>query len=190
MIVAALIGAISASATGHMRISLSEDLRVPVTVTKTTTVTTTVTRAPGDAGIDVAGDVTLLSDLEALEYDPYTGPITINGHNYADSIYDYVDSCGDELIFEYEIARKYSRFTATVGLGSKSESGAVVQFRVFVDGKEAADPIELGVGQDDQIDVPVEGGFILRVEVTEVQGDLGGCSADAVVGWASPALKP
>lgn len=193
-IIAAVITGVLAGNSGHLKISISDDLRTPRISTVISTVTSVVTETAAPAGDEAGGEIapgeTPLTELEALGRRPMDGPVKINDINYTNSISEEVGGCRKSHTFDYEIGRNYSHFRAMVGLASGADPDTVVRFEVFVDNKKLVESPDLGVGEDHDLTADVTDGFILRIVATEVAGDLGICGTDGEVAWGNASLRP
>lgn len=115
-----------------------------------------------------------LTDMTAVAQsdgyaDTETKTVEINAKQYLQSLSwgcdnEYADSyCGSEGISaEYNLSRSYRRFQTTVGLGDTSPSEALFTFRVLGDGRVLYEK-QLGLGQEQAIDVDVTGVLRLRL---------------------------
>lgn len=98
-----------------------------------------------------------------------------------------IGGCGGQKQ-DYNLKRHYGTFTAHIGLGDSSSTGAQVKFTVTVDGKEV-EKIEIRMGSKLQvIEVPIttEQGKALRL--TLAVDDMS-CSESYPV-WVDPRIAP
>jgi hypothetical protein len=101
-----------------------------------------------------------------------TGPSRINGTDYPKSVLTKVVDCAGVLStanIEYTLERRYTRFSATLGLDERSAAQSVVDFQLYGDGKPLlADPVELAIDQNKAVDVDLTGVFMLKISATIV----------------------
>ncbi|MFL1380881.1 protein kinase domain-containing protein [Nocardiopsis protaetiae] len=127
---------------------------------------------PGDdPGTPTAGDTTLLTQMPIVDQDGYWGPETgraeVDGQAYSRALIsvnceEYNDTCTGWA--DYNLGRKWTAFTATIGVDDTSSASATTTFTVYVDGEaEVTETLKLGETLD--IDVDVRDALRLRIEV-------------------------
>lgn len=101
-----------------------------------------------------------------------TGPSRIDGTDYPRSVLTKVVDCAGVLStanIEYTLERRYTHFSATLGLDERSAAQSVVDFQLYGDGKPLlADPVELAIDQNKAVDVDLTGVFMLKISATIV----------------------
>lgn len=124
-----------------------------------------------------------------------TGTFSTSGTRYGHAIsmgaYCYNQDGGDYWI-DYDLARSWSRFTATVGLRDDSPATSAASYKVLLDGKVVATG-RLALGTAIPLDIPVTGGLRLRLQMNNPAAGVQTCSGDpnrTQVVWGDPTVKP
>ncbi|MDT0329950.1 protein kinase domain-containing protein [Nocardiopsis lambiniae] len=141
----------------------------------------------GSAGDPAPGDSTLLTQLEIVDDDGYwrpeTGRAEVDGQAYTRAIVpgfcmQHSSSCDGWA--DYNLGRKWSTFTATIGVDDNSSASATTTFTVYTDGEpEVTETLRLGETLD--IEVDVRDALRLRIEVDSDQNGV-------YPVWADPTL--
>jgi serine/threonine protein kinase len=165
--------------------------------TTTSTTTTTTTTLSGNTGTPLASGAALfLSDDSTVggTDQPTTGAATINGTTYPHSISDQFDQCSSSstISHDYDLGRKYSTFTATVGQADTSPQNATVQWDVYLDTSNHPYSKQLVKGQSDQVSIPVKG--VLTLTLTEtylpVTPNNQTTCGNVIAGWGDAEINP
>nr|BFD95441.1 hypothetical protein KitaXyl93_68010 [Kitasatospora sp. Xyl93] len=109
-----------------------------------------------------------LSEAEPLStsYGVETGPVAVNGRNYARSVSLRTDrSSIPTNEAEYNLERSWQSFHATIGVRDDSPTDAVLTFEVLVDGRSAARAV-LRLGQSQDLNLGVSDALRLKIAVT------------------------
>jgi hypothetical protein len=106
-----------------------------------------------------------LADLDAVEGGFAEVQANVNGVDYVHSLVEHADSGPD--LAGYDLGRHYTRFRAIVGQRDDSDSGVVVRFEVFADGRPVYQR-DLALGEQDTVDLDVTGVLRLQLVVTKL----------------------
>jgi hypothetical protein len=170
-----------------------------VTATSTASVTTTVpgptiteTVGPtGDpaptgtpSGPTLPGQTANINDIEAGPSNFQENVAEVNGVTYADSATTGAGRCYGKKVQRYQLSRHYSRFVATIGISDPSAPDLKVQFRIYLDDKEAQTPITLGKGTSRKVDLQLNRALEMRLEVIPIAGDH--CDGVSRAVWGEP----
>ncbi|CAL9390409.1 hypothetical protein SUDANB121_01252 [Nocardiopsis dassonvillei] len=142
----------------------------------------------GDPGAPAPGDTTLLTQLAIVDnhaqyWLPDTGRAELNGEAHTRALVS--TGCGDGYNpctgwAEYNLGRKWSAFTATIGVDDTSSASATTTFTVLLDGEpEVTETLRLGETLDIEVDVR----DVLRLRI-QVESDDDG----VLPVWADPTL--
>lgn len=108
------------------------------------------------------------------------GEVTLSGESYAESL--VAPHCGDsDDYISYNLHREWTRFRATVGVADDARTGSSASFHLEADGDEVFSTEPLVPGDQEELDVRVEGAFRLTLWSTT------SCGA-GVGAWGSPTL--
>lgn len=126
---------------------------------------------------------TYVEDLPvARDSEPYDvrDPANINGETYIHS--QGAQFCGGDgdRRWTYNLARKYDRLKATIGLDDNSPPEARVRYEVLADGKSRYVKT-LGLGESKRLDISVEG--VLRVELISTTLNTKSSDVCGVTAW-------
>uniref|UniRef100_UPI00278BB5B4 NPCBM/NEW2 domain-containing protein n=1 Tax=Nocardiopsis sp. CC223A TaxID=3044051 RepID=UPI00278BB5B4 len=144
---------------------------------------------PGtDPDAPAPGDTTLLTQMEIVDshqdsWLPGTGRAELNGEAHTRALVS--TDCGGDYDpctgwADYNLGRKWSTFTATIGVDDTSSASATTTFTVHIDGEpEVTETLELG--ETMEVEVDVRDALRLRIEV---ESDAGGVYPV----WADPTL--
>jgi len=200
-LVSALIGAVAtvwAAREGNLDAIVS-----PPTTTVTTTVpgpesTTTVTVTPTESpagtgtapvGTNTAGDS--LVDLQPINGGFTEGSFAIHAQPFGDGLYRSVGACYRTVSTTWDLARKYTRFNAVIGLTDKSPDPTLkVKFTAYItDGtsRTATKPVVLGKYQAHPLQVNLNHADALELEAVLVTSK-GSCSGAGSAAWGDPRL--
>jgi hypothetical protein len=91
---------------------------------------------------------------------------------------------GVRATLDYDLGRRYSSFSARVGLRDDSDPESVQRFEVFADG-EMLFQADVAFGQLQQIDVSIAGKLRLQLAVTTINDDY----HRAVATWCDPQIR-
>lgn len=134
------------------------------------------------------GETTLLTQMEIVDSSqgrwlPGTGRAELNGEAYTRALVS--TGCGDLYLpctgwADYNLGRRWSTLTATIGVDDTSSASATTTFTVHLDGEPAVtETLALGETRDIEVDVR----DVLRLRI-EVESDANGIYPV----WADPAL--
>lgn len=114
--------------------------------------------------------------------------VEVGGEIFPNSIRHWPNGSSRDFLFtEYNLSKKYSKFTATIGVNDEAEQGDQVGlFIVYVDGNEVG-RWESRLGAPQKIEVPVSGAQRIRLETGPASVDKPQYS-DLV--WGTPRLHP
>jgi serine/threonine protein kinase len=143
-----------------------------------------------------------LSDLTPVERDNHTGDnggvstvsATISGQQYGHAI-TLSAFCttrdGGDFWADYDLARSWSRFTATIGIDDRSRSSSTATYTILADNVPIARG-SLAFGRAEPIDLPVSGVLRLRIQINDPYATTPSCTynAWAKVAWGDPKLTP
>ncbi|MGD9529240.1 protein kinase domain-containing protein [Pseudonocardia sp.] len=122
-----------------------------------------------------------------------TGPASTSGtqHGHAVSMAAWCSGRnGGDYWIDYDLARDWNTFTATVGLRDDDVSDATASYKVLVDNQLLASG-SLTIGKTMQVNVPVTGALRLRLLINNPTVGTQNCTGDkAMVLWGSPTLTP
>jgi hypothetical protein len=126
---------------------------------------------------------TYVEDLPvARDSEPYDvrDPANINGETYIHS--QGAQFCGGDgdRRWTYNLARKYARLKATIGLDDNSPPDARVRYEVLADGKSRYVKT-LGLGESKRLDISVEG--VLRLELISTTLNTKSSDVCGVTAW-------
>lgn len=122
-----------------------------------------------------------LSDLSTVNCCSVSrGTVAVDGKAYAHSVYFDAYSTANRDIADYDLARKWRSFKATVGIGDSSQSGAAGRVEIFADGR-LAKSYDIALGVASPVDIDVAGVQRLRIEASVWSGANSG-SNQVVVG--------
>jgi hypothetical protein len=200
-LVSALIGAVAtvvAAREGNLDAIVS-----PPTTTVTTTVpgpasTTTVTVTPTESptgtagtentGVNTAGDN--LAELRPIDGLLTKGSFAIHAQAFGDGLYRSISQCNRTVSTTWDLARKYTRFNAVIGLTDKSPDPTLkVKFTAYItDGtsRTATKSVVLGKYQAHPLQVDLNHADALELEAVLVSSK-NSCSAGAAA-WGDPRL--
>jgi hypothetical protein len=143
--------------------------------------------------------VTYLNELEAVAGFAETEPTALDGRDYRNVVRLDLNACNDPDFAEFNIGKRFQRFTAKVGLHDDT-SDTDDRWRFIVEtigdaGEQTAFDEEIPFGDFVDIDVPVDGVLRLRLMTEEIGeariGREGFCSTTSQPAtWADPALHP
>lgn len=151
----------------------------------------------GDGGSPsdgLAPKVIYLADEQMLRgTTPERGAANVSGETYVRSIsiaQGYGRSEAKQVYVEYDLGRRYAKFTATLGLSDKNRNAnRVAKFEVIVDQKVVREAT-LAAGQSEQVVVSVAGGQRLRLRVTFFRpADASGYDDNDKAVWGDAALR-
>ncbi|WP_143532774.1 NPCBM/NEW2 domain-containing protein [Saccharothrix sp. ALI-22-I] len=101
-----------------------------------------------------------------------TGLYVVNGNTYTRSV-AFPNPCGQyPEVVEFVSSRRFSKFTAVIGLADDSGSAAKVQFEVAADGVPVGGPYVMTLGKHEAISVSLSNPVKLKLTTTNV----GGCN--------------
>ncbi|TCO34493.1 NPCBM/NEW2 domain-containing protein [Kribbella steppae] len=204
-LVSALIGAVAtvwAAREGKL-----DAIASPPTTTVTTTApgpatTTTVTVTPPgstagagttntgtNTGTNTAGDS--LAELQPIAGGFVKGSFAIHAQPFGDGLYRNVGTCNRTVSTTWNLARKYTRFNAVIGLTDKSTDPTLkVKFTAYItDGtsRTATKPVVLGKYQAHPLQVTLNHADALELEAVLVASE-GSCSGAGAAAWGDPRL--
>lgn len=143
-----------------------------------------------------------LSDLTPVERDNHTGDnggvyttaATVSGQQYGHAITlsaFCTNKDGGDYWADYDLARSWSRFTATIGLDDRSRASSAATYTVFADTTPIATG-QLTLGQAVPIDVSVAGALRVRLQINDPHSTASNCNYNswAKVAWGDPRLVP
>jgi serine/threonine protein kinase len=174
--------------------------RVTTTTSSSTSTTTTNPGNSGDSGnsgSDVSGAPLFLSNASTVggTDEPDTGAATINGTTYPHSIWDQFGQCNSSttISHDYDLGRKYSTFTATVGEGDTSPQSATVQWDVYLDTTNHPYTKQMIKGTGDQVSISVKNVLTLTLTETYIppaSGYNGNTCGSIIAGWGDAEIAP
>jgi len=200
-LVSALIGA--AATVWAAREGKLDAIASPPTTTVTTTApgpatTTTVTVTPSgsttgagttNTGTNTAGDS--LAELQPIAGGFVKGSFAIHAQPFGDGLYRNVGTCNRTVSTTWNLARKYTRFNAVIGLTDKSTDPTLkVKFTAYItDGtsRTATKPVVLGKYQAHPLQVTLNHADALELEAVLVASG-GNCSGAGAAAWGDPRL--
>lgn len=157
----------------------------PTLATPSQSTTPTQSTVPDGASI-------FLTDLKPVDKSYYMKDdisLELGGKAFPNSIHHKHEGSFDRnefLFIEYNLSKKYSSFTATVGVNDEAEKGDQVGvFIVYVDGREAG-RWESRLGDPKKIEIPVSGAQRIRLE--SGPADVDNLKPD--LAWGTPKLHP
>jgi serine/threonine protein kinase len=160
-------------------------ISAPVTASARPTTTATTppptSTEPGSAGVTSdsspataavgPGAVTYLADLKPIQGNwYYSGTLSINGTSYAHALNDKV--CGSSQpprTKKYDLGRSFTSFHAVAGMSDNTDSDAISQVELFVDGVPQG-KFTVQRGTVHQIDLQVRDTLTLKIIVSTVKG--------------------
>jgi serine/threonine protein kinase len=181
------------------------------------TLTTTPTPATTDTGttldapsvVDTAtptADATgvptgpqFLNELNPVDEDPLTlngttraGSFSSSGTTYGHAIRMKPGCSNDDggtYWVDYDIGRKWSTFTTTVGLSDDSPTDATASYTLIADTKPIATG-KLALGTAAPINLPVTNVLRLRLQINNPESSNPKCRAKTSIIWGDPTLAP
>lgn len=148
--------------------------------TSTTDLTGTSTSLPDGGsvgGLTYLSDMTKLDDYDYNTFDVGTG--TVSGKIYTRSV-SLDPSYQDTGFVEYDLGRRYTTLTGTVGLSDAVPSDTVMRVEIYGDGKPLFNQ-DLRLGQAVPVQLDMTNVLRLRLQVTDLRTDYSG-AAGAVFG--------
>jgi hypothetical protein len=205
-LVSALIGAVAtvwAAREGNLDAIVSPPTTT-VTVpgpTSTTTTTVTVTPSPtatGAASTAGNGETTVpntagdsLADVQPITGYYTKGSFAIHAQPFGDGLYRTIGTCSRTVSATWNLARKYTRFNAVIGLTDKSPDPTLkVKFTAYItDGtsRTATKPVVLGKYQAHPLQVNLDHADALELEAVLVTSQ-GSCSGAGAAAFGDPRL--
>lgn len=173
----------------------------PATATPTTadtpTAVDTATSAADATGLPTGPQ--FLNELTPVDKDPltYNGSTRVGSFNSSGTTYGHAISmnpaCGNhdggDYWIDYDIGRKWSTFTATVGLSDDSPADASATYTLIADTKPiATGPLKLGTAAP--INVPITNVLRLRLKINNPESSNAKCRAKTSIIWGDPTLAP
>lgn len=137
-----------------------------------TSATLTVAEAPSSV---------FLSDLESLTSGCSTGEITMDAHDFKNSLSCSVNQ-DSSTVSEYLLNRRVATFSATAGLSDRADRGTV-RFRVVADGHLKQERV-VRFGQVAHFDAPVAGALRLRIVAKLLSAGASGTNG-VTAGWGN-----
>ncbi len=144
--------------------------------TTTSTQTTTETSVPGGgavSGLTYLSDMTKLDDSDYYSFDVEPG--TVSGKIYTRSV-SLDPSYQDTGFVEYDLGRRYTTLTGTVGLSDAVPSDTVMRVEIYGDGKPLFNQ-DLRLGQAVPVQLDMTNVLRLRLQVTDLRPDSTGAAA-------------
>jgi hypothetical protein len=131
-----------------------------------------------------------LSKMEVIsEQSPSDGAAKLAGETYSESIARRIGGCSEKSELIYELDKQWTKFDATVGVTSDSDSDAHVYFQVYVDGKKTGPQYKTTKFKTESVNLDVSGGLELTLVSTFVEGDMGICSNAGYAAWGDAQLS-
>jgi hypothetical protein len=162
---------------------------VTVTPSASTTTTGTTNTGTNTTGTNTAGDS--LIDLPPIDGNLSKGSFAIHAQSFGDSLYRTINNCNRTLSTTWDLGRKYTRFTAVIGLTDKSPDPTLkVKFTAYItDGtsRTATKPVVLGKYQAHPLQVDLNHADALELEAVLVNSK-GSCSSAGAAAWGDPRL--
>ncbi|SCL49172.1 NPCBM/NEW2 domain-containing protein [Micromonospora chersina] len=109
---------------------------------------------------------------------------TVSGTRHEQSVVASTCYATNDEAESFNLGKRYTRFTATVGVADGAPDDYRTRFTVLVDG-ETVFRRELGLGDSAPVEVPLTGALRLMLKVESV----GLTSCDDAAVWAEPALR-
>jgi hypothetical protein len=129
-----------------------------------------------------------LSEMNAVDGAPSRGAAQLNGRSHPRSMWSRMGGCRTELVYEYDLARRFEGFAALVGPDDRADRRTRIQFDVFVDGRLVASE-QTGLGQPVRLaSNALAGASRLRLEAVLLAGNMGLCSNTGSAVWADAHL--
>lgn len=177
--------------------STSNTAGPPSSTTTPATPTTSVNTSTAATGFPTAPQ--FLNEFTPVDFDPLTssgstraGSFSSSGTTYGHAI-NMNPGCrngdGGDYWVDYDIGRKWSTFTATVGINDTSPSDATATYTLFADSKSiATGPLSLGTAAP--INVSISTVLRLRLQINNPESSATVCRAKTSIIWGDPTLVP
>jgi hypothetical protein len=111
----------------------------------------------------------------------------VNGISYATATIADLSRCTARREQRYQLSRHYSRFVATIGIVDPSAPDLKVEFRIYLDGKEAQTPVTLGKGTSHKVDLQLNKALEMRLVVIRTAGN-DSCDGASRAAWGEPVV--
>jgi serine/threonine protein kinase len=124
-----------------------------------------------------------------------TGTFSTSGRQYGHAISMGVvcyNKDGGDYWIDYNLARSWSTFTATIGLRDDAPATSTASYTVLLDSKIVANG-QLALGTATPINIPVNGGLRLRLKMNNPSPSVKSCTGNPFrtqVVWGDPTLNP
>lgn len=194
----ALVGFIAVQVRGHDDSQAQSQAASPAATTPDVPTpdvpTTTPVPAPATSTTSEplqSSDAVLLADVPDIKVDgDGPRPINIDGTTYDSGYRSNLASCAKDMrnTWDFDLARKYSRFRAVAGVLDESEGDTTMRFRVLTDNHVVLNSLGK-LGQPKKIDLDVSGVLRLRLEVVATRNTCGADDREDIGGFGNPSVE-
>ena len=161
---------------------------------------TPVTTTPDASNTGLPTTTTYLDTLQPVDSDHLSDnggyestPASTSGVQYGHAVIEnaFCDgNDGGDFWIDYDLGRKWSTFTTTVGLRDDAQANAKITYKVIADNKPLATGT-LTLGTANPLTMPVTGALRLRLLINNPTVRTNACRSDkSIVVWGNPTLNP